>query len=128
MIFSSLIFLYLFLPLCLIAYGCIKPLKGKNIVLIIFSLAFYAWGEPVRICFLLLSAVINYFVGVGIGAVRSEKLKKLIVGGGLVYNIGMIVVFKYSGFLVENFNALCGTKLPYPRSKLWRVSASTRFR
>ncbi|MDE7361749.1 MAG: MBOAT family protein [Oscillospiraceae bacterium] len=114
MIFSSLIFLYLFLPLCLIAYGVVKPLRGKNIVLIIFSLAFYAWGEPVRIGFLLLSAVINYFVGIGIGAVGSEKLKKLIVGGGLVYNIGMIAVFKYSGFLVENVNALFGAKFPVP--------------
>ena len=75
MIFSSLIFMYLFLPLCLIVYGLVKPLKGKNIVLIVFSLMFYAWGEPVRILFLLLSAVINYFVGIGIGAVKSEKLQ-----------------------------------------------------
>ncbi len=114
MIFSSLIFLYLFLPLCLIAYGSVKPLKGKNAVLIIFSLAFYAWGEPVRILFLLLSAVINYFVGIGIGSVKSEKLQKLILGGGLVYNIGMIAVFKYSGFLVENVNAIFGADFPVP--------------
>lgn len=114
MIFSSLIFMYLFLPLCLIVYGLVKPLKGKNVVLIVFSLMFYAWGEPVRILFLLLSAVINYFVGIGIGAVKSEKLQKLIVGGGLVYNIGMIAVFKYSGFLVENVNAIFGAKFPVP--------------
>ncbi len=114
MIFSSLIFLYLFLPLCLITYGLVKPLKGKNAVLIVFSLLFYAWGEPVRILFLLLSAVINYFVGLGIGAAKSEKLQKLILGGGLVYNIGMIAVFKYSGFLVENVNAIFGSKFPVP--------------
>lgn len=114
MIFSSLIFMYLFLPLCLIVYGLVKPLKGKNAVLIVFSLIFYAWGEPVRILFLLLSAVINYFVGIGIGTVKSEKLQKLIVGGGLVYNIGMIAVFKYSGFLVENVNAVFGAKFPVP--------------
>lgn len=114
MIFSSLIFVYLFLPLCLVVYGLVKPLKGKNIVLIVFSLLFYAWGEPVRILFLLLSAVINYFVGIGIGTVKSEKLQKLIVGSGLVYNIGMIAVFKYSGFLVENVNVIFGTKFPVP--------------
>lgn len=114
MIFSSLIFLYLFLPLCLLCYWLVRPLRGKNAVLIVFSLLFYAWGEPVRILFLLLSAVINYFVGVGIGAVKNEKLQKLILGGGLVYNIGMIAVFKYSGFLVENVNAIFGAGFPVP--------------
>ncbi len=114
MIFSSLIFLYLFLPLCLLFYALIRPLKGKNIVLIVFSLIFYAWGEPVRIFYLLLSAVINYFVGRGIEWAKNEKIQKLVLAGGLVFNIGMIAVFKYRGFLAENVNALFRTNIPVP--------------
>lgn len=114
MIFSSLIFLYLFLPVCLLCYALVKPLKGKNAVLIVFSLIFYAWGEPVRILYLLLSAVINYFVGRGIGWAKEEKTQKLILAGGLVFDIGMIAVFKYSGFLAENVNALFRANIPVP--------------
>lgn len=114
MIFSSLIFLYLFLPICLVVYSLVKPLKGKNAVLIIFSLIFYAWGEPVRIVYLLLSACINYFVGRGIGLAKTEKIRKLILAGGLVFNIGMIAVFKYRGFFAENINAIFGAHIPVP--------------
>lgn len=114
MIFSSLIFLYAFFPLCLIAYFLVKPIKGKNAVLIALSLVFYAWGEPVRIAFLLLSAVINYFVGIGIGKAKTEKIQKLILAGGLIYNIGMIGVFKYSGFIAENINSIFRVNIPVP--------------
>lgn len=114
MIFSSLIFLYAFFPLCLIAYFLVKPIKGKNAVLIVLSLVFYAWGEPVRIAFLLLSAVINYFVGIGIGKGKTEKIQKLILAGGLIYNIGMIGVFKYSGFIAENINSIFHANIPVP--------------
>ena len=114
MIFSSLIFTYAFLPLCLILYGLVKPLKGKNFVLIILSLFFYAWGEPRRVGLLLISAVVNYFVGVGIGSVKSEKGKKGVLAAGLVFNIGMIAVIKYGGFIMTNVNALFKSSLPVP--------------
>ena len=114
MIFSSLIFLYLFLPICLIFYALVKPLKGKNAVLIIFSLIFYAWGEPFRILYLLLSAMINYIIGCEIGNAKSEKIKKLVLAGGLVFNIGMIAVFKYRGFFAENINSIFGANIPVP--------------
>ena len=114
MIFSSLIFLYLFLPICLVAYLVARPIKVKNAVLIILSLAFYAWGEPTRVIFLLLSAVVNYFVGVGIGFFKKEKHQKLCLAGGLIFNIGMIGVFKYSGFIMRNINAIFSADLPVP--------------
>ncbi len=114
MIFSSLIFLYLFLPICLVAYLVARPIKVKNAVLIILSLAFYAWGEPTRIIFLLLSAVVNYFVGVGIGFFKKEKYQKLCLICGLIFNIGMIGVFKYSGFIMRNINAIFSADLPVP--------------
>lgn len=114
MIFSSLIFTYAFLPLCLICYGLIKPLKGKNAVLIVLSLFFYAWGEPVRVGLLLLSAVVNYFVGIGIGGIKNEKGQKGVLAAGLVFNIGMIAVIKYSGFLMTNVNSAFHSSLPVP--------------
>lgn len=114
MIFSSLIFLYLFLPICLVTYALVKPLKGKNAVLIIFSLVFYAWGEPFRILYLLLSAGVNYIIGCEIGTAKNEKIKKMFLIFGLVFNIGMIGVFKYRGFVAENINAIFGAHLPVP--------------
>ncbi len=114
MIFSSLIFTYAFLAICLICYTLIKPLKGKNAVLIILSLFFYAWGEPVRVGLLLLSAAVNYFVGLGIGKFKSDKAQKSVLAAGLVFNIGMIAVIKYSGFIMTNINSAFRAELPVP--------------
>ncbi len=114
MIFSSLIFIYLFLPLCLISYAAVKQIRYRNLILVIFSLIFYAWGEPTRIVFLLLSAFLNYFFGLGVARYKN-KAGKAILGLSLVYNIGMIGVFKYSGFLMENINAIFGAEFPVPQ-------------
>lgn len=115
MIFSSLIFLYLFLPLCLLSYSAVKSTRNRNIVLVIFSLIFYAWGEPTRIIYLLLSAFVNYFAGLGVGLLKKEWLRKLVLGASLIYNLGMIGWFKYSGFLMENINAIFGQHFPVPQ-------------
>ncbi len=114
MIFSSLIFVYLFLPLCLISYAAVSKTSHRNIVLVIFSLLFYAWGEPTRIIYLLLSAFLNYLFGLGIGKWRNSFKAKLTLWISLLYNLGMIGVFKYSGFLMENINALFGSSFPVP--------------
>lgn len=114
MIFSSLIFLYLFLPICLIAYSIIPTIKGKNAVLLIVSLAFYAWGEPKRIVLLLLSAAANYLIARGIGYFQKQSAKKLCIAAGLVLNIGMLCVFKYTGFIVRNVNSWFGADIPVP--------------
>lgn len=114
MIFSSLIFLYLFLPVCLIAYSIIPTIKGKNTVLIILSLAFYAWGEPTRILLLLASATANYFVARGIGHFKKQSARKACIAAGLVLNIGMLGVFKYAGFIMRNINSIFNAELPVP--------------
>lgn len=113
MIFSSLIFIYLFLPLCLISYAAVKQIRYRNLVLVIFSLIFYAWGEPTRIVYLLLSAFLNFLFGLGVEKYKG-KAGKAILGLSLIYNIGMIGVFKYSGFLMENINAIFGANFPVP--------------
>lgn len=114
MVFSSLIFLYGFLPLCLLCYAACKKIWTRNAVLIVFSLLFYAWGEPTRIKYLLLSALVNYLCGLLIGKTGKEPLRKLALTVSLIFNLGMIVVFKYSGFLIENINAIFGAHIPDP--------------
>ena len=117
MVFSSLIFLYLFLPVCLLCYGLFPSLRAKNAVLILFSLVFYAWGEPFYILLLLGSVLINYLLGLGIGKAQQQNHPKLAgfwCGTSLVFNIGLLGVFKYSGFIVENLNLIPCIELPVP--------------
>ena len=118
MVFADLFFIYLFLPLCLLAYFLAKKLSAKNTVLIIFSLIFYAWGEPLYVLLLIFSAAFNWFIGLLIGRYRDTNKSKLILTAGIVVNLGMLLVFKYSAFFVENFNALFGASVPVPKIRL----------
>lgn len=87
----------------------------SNGVLIIFSLIFYAWGEPVYVFLMLISVVINYFIGLLIDIGRTKSKAALIVG--LIVNIGIIGVFKYAGFIVSSINSL-GLDIPQPHIRL----------
>ncbi len=121
MVFSSLIFLYLFLPACLLCYGLSPNLKIKNLTLTVFSLVFYAWGEPVYILLLLTSVFANYLFGLGIGACQKKEkagAAKAVMTCSLIFNIGLLGVFKYSGFIAENLNLIPGVNLPVPKLTL----------
>ncbi len=118
MVFADLFFLYIFLPLCLGAYLLAKDLKKKNVVLIVFSLLFYAWGEPVYILLLVFSSILNWYVGILIGQFRNTPLSKLVLGVGIVMDLGLLLVFKYTGFFVENINAVLGASIPIPDIRL----------
>ena len=83
MVFSSLVFLYIFLPAVLLLYYII-PRKGKNFVLLIFSLFFYAWGEPVYVLGILASVIINYFFGRALEKHHSKALLTV----NIVLNLG----------------------------------------
>ena len=118
MVFSRLFFIYIFLPVCLLAYAAAGSVKNKNTVLIIFSLIFYAWGEPVYVFLMLLSAIVNYFAGLIIGKHQggSKDMAATIIA--VVYNLLMLGIFKYSGFIVENINAIFSSSVPVPDIKL----------
>ena len=90
----------------------IRPLGGKNIVLLVFSLLFYAWGEPVYVFLLIVSVLINYLFGLGMGAEGCRK--KLLLCLSIVYNLLTLGVFKYAGLAVETFNQLTSLSLPVP--------------
>ncbi len=114
MVFADLFFLYFFLPLCLVCYFATKKLKYRNWVLIVFSLVFYAWGEPLWVLLLLFSAMVNWLIGLLIGQNNESVGAKIALAVALVYNIGALGVFKYSEFIVENINALAGTAFKAP--------------
>ena len=118
MIFADLFFLYFFLPLCLLFYFISKKLKTKNTVLIVFSLIFYAWGEPSAFFLLLVVAIINWFFGNQIGKNINTNKAKAFAAVAIVTDIGLLTVFKYSGFIVRNLNGLFHSSLPVPQIAL----------
>lgn len=114
MLFSDLFFLFFFMPLCCTLYYIAKDIKQKNSVLIIFSLFFYAFGEPVKVLFLLLSVGINYIVGLLIADDKARgKSGKGFLIIGLLFDIGMLGVFKYTDFLIDNINGIFGTSIAH---------------
>ena len=118
MVFSNLLFIYLFLPLCLFLYYLTKKPAVRNGVLIVFSLIFYSFGEPVAILLMASSTLIDYFNGRFIEKNRGRKIAVLGVIISLVYNLGALCLFKYSGFLVTNFDLLTGLSIPVPKLTL----------
>ena len=110
MVFSRLFFLYLFLPLCLLCYFLTPSIRAKNVVLLVFSLLFYAWGEPVYIFLMLAMAGVNYGAALLLEKRHARAILALALGADLL----CLAIFKYSAFLVENFNALTGLSVPVP--------------
>lgn len=109
MLFSSITFLFYFLPILLIIYF-IVPKKFKNLVLFIFSLFFYFYGEPKYGFLLLLSCIINYIMGSLIDKHRKHGKIFLIIA--LVYDIGSLLYFKYLDFFIENINNIFKSEIP----------------
>ena len=119
MVFSSLLFLLAFLPLNLLLYYLVKPIKVKNAVLLVFSLVFYAWGEPVYVLILLGMSLFSWLFSLGIEKAGSKGGKRLWVALAAIVCIGSIGFFKYAGFIAENVNAVAGRALlPVPQIAL----------
>ena len=108
MLFSSITFIYYFLPLFLICYY-ITPKKYRNITILIFSLTFYFLGEPRYIIVLLLSCFINYILSRKIEKSTNAKLYLIIA---LVYNVGQLLIVKYTDFFIININKVLNTNIP----------------
>jgi alginate O-acetyltransferase complex protein AlgI len=103
MVFSSLIFLYIFLPIFLLAYY-VTPVKYRNIPALIGSYLFYAWGAPTFIFILLISSFFDYVIGLMFETVQKTSKRKLLLVISIILNIGLLVVFKYAGFLTTQLN------------------------
>ncbi len=120
MVFSDLFFVYIFLPVCLIFYYSVRSRTGRNAVLAAASLIFYAWGEPVWVILLVLSAVVDYFNGLFIDFCKRKNNGKAILGviSSLAVNLGILILFKYSGFIIECINAVTNLSLKAPQFSL----------
>ena len=110
MVFSSLLFLFIFLPVFLICYFVI-PKPWRNLILFLGSLMFYAWGEPIYISIMLFSTVLDYTCGLIIDRFRNHKvLSKVGLGLSIIGNLGMLSYFKYADFFIANINNTFGSQ------------------
>lgn len=116
MVFSSLIFLFAFLPVALIGYYLIPNISYKNVFFLIVSILFYAWGEPVYVFLILFSILLNYIIGIFINRYSNQKKLYLIVA--ITFNLGLIIIFKYSSFLVSTINYMLLLNIPLPKIAL----------
>ena len=115
MIFSSAIFLFQFLPLLLFLYYFARN-RYRNLVLLIASLIFYAWGEPKNIFLMLLSVFVNYWIGILLDKFRKQG--KLLLTIAVAYNLGILYIFKYLNFSVDTLNRVTGAALTIPKIAL----------
>ena len=114
MVFSSNVFLFAFIPVVFALYF-IVPKKFKNAVLFIVSLFFYAWGEPKYILLMLASITAAYVTGLFADKEKYGKSKALTATViAVVWNIGLLMIFKYSDFFVSNANSIFGSSIKLP--------------
>lgn len=111
MVFSSLIFLWMFLPMVFVC-NYILPSRYSNVLLLLASLFFYAWGEPIFVLMMLLSIAVNWAIGEGIE--RYRPYGKLFLTVGVIFNLSMLGYYKYGGFGAEIINGLTGRQLLPP--------------
>ena len=117
MLFSSIPFLYFFIPAVMITYFLV-PFKLKNTVLLLFSLVFYAWGEPKYIFLMMFSIFLFFGCGWAIGKSREQKQKKFWLTVSVVVSLALLGVFKYADFFVDNVNKATGLSIPFLRLAL----------
>jgi alginate O-acetyltransferase complex protein AlgI len=101
--FSSLIFLFLFLPVFLLLFVILKK-EAHNAFLLMASLVFYLWGEGEFVLLLLVSIVVNYFLGLLVDRIEGKTLKKILFIAAVVFNLGLLVYFKYTHFILDNLD------------------------
>lgn len=111
MVFSSVLFLFRFLPVFLVLYYLV-PGRTKNIVLLLGSLFFYAWGEPVYVLLMLFSTLVDYTHGRLLERFRGRAGAKWVLLSSVLINLSVLCFFKYADFLIQTVNSLAGTSLP----------------
>lgn len=116
MVFSSMVFLCVFLPAAFCLHLLLPGMRAKNFLLVVASLVFYAYGEPIYVILLVASSAGNYILARLTG--ECPKIRKLTMTLAVVINLGLLVIFKYSGFLVETFNSVTGAGIPVPQFRM----------
>ena len=114
MVFSSIVFLFVFLPVVLALYYVVPAIRWKNVILLAASIIFYAWGEPVYIVLMLLSILFNFVMGLELERLREDsRRKKLNLIFTVIVNLCILGFFKYYGFLLGSINSAFHFHIPY---------------
>lgn len=114
MLFSSLTFLFGFLPILLLGYYIVPSRRFKNCILLVFSLLFYAWGEPKYIVLMLVTILISYIMGLLINKYDSKpKVKKLLLIMAIILILAGLIFFKYTNFILENFSKVTKANITF---------------
>ena len=114
MVFSSIVFLFVFLPVVLALYYVVPAIRWKNVILLAASIIFYAWGEPVYIVLMLLSILFNFVMGLELERLREDsRRKKLNLIFTVIVNLCILGFFKYYGFLLGSINSAFHLHIPY---------------
>lgn len=111
MVFSSVVFLFRFLPLFFILYYLV-PKRMKNFILFLGSLFFYAWGEPIYVLLMLFSTIVDYSHGRMLERLNGKRAAKYVLLSSVLINLLVLCFFKYADFLIRTVNMLAGLKLP----------------
>mgnify|MGYP003430167138 CR=1 FL=1 len=116
MVFSSVLFLFRFLPIFMILYFatylCPAARRMRNVILFLGSLFFYAWGEPVYVALLLFSTLSDYTHGMVIDRYRNRKIAKVFLISSIIINLGVLGFFKYADFVIGIVNQVTGVQMP----------------
>ncbi len=116
MVFSSMIFLCIFLPVTFGLHLLLPGMRAKNMLLVIASLLFYAYGEPVYVLLLIGSSFFNYLFAWLVE--RDPGHKKVWVVAAVLANLAVLIIFKYTGFLISSFNSITGAAVPVPQIRM----------
>lgn len=114
MVFTDLIFLFCFLPISVLLTKQIRNIKLQNILLVVFSLLFYAWPNPIYVVLLILSILWNYFTAFELEAQDDEKTKKILLIVSVVVNLFILGFYKYTGFLMDILHIQSNLKIALP--------------
>ena len=116
MVFSSMVFMCVFLPAVFVLHCILPGIRAKNALLLLASVLFYAYGEPVYIILLFISTLLNYFCACGID--RFQNHRKGILVLAVICNLGILTVFKYTDFILGMVNSVTGLHLPLPQIRM----------
>ena len=116
MVFSSMVFMCVFLPAVFVLHCILPGIRAKNALLLLASVLFYAYGEPVYIILLFISTLLNYFCACGIDRFQNHRKGILILA--VICNLGILIVFKYTDFILGMVNSVTGLHLPLPQIRM----------
>lgn len=112
MLFSSMTFLFVFMPLLITIYGLSKK-EIRNYILLIASIIFYAWGEPRYLAIMILTILVNYIGAIELARFYNKRKRKLILAATIAVNLGFLFYFKYFNFMIDNANAWFGADFDF---------------